>query len=424
MQQNRRVDEALDRTNLSQLQKHWQLDGSHDNFLDRDVATSQAFDIEKERVYTDVEMRKDIVSYLSEYRLRVQKYDYELLYSFREGEGFRVRDVHRGEAMSIKAKRTLAERQVTGLPIHREMAEDEGIENLDKQLYYAQDGDKIFWISPPGPKEEGYGNYGFVFEGRVQNEMSEDGLPTKRLFMSAIRVENPTMSQANSAFSELTGENISHASPEGLLENPRVVSKRAVDTDAVLQKNFSFVVNQRDAWTNSQVITKMNLMIDEAISVIRSGTREERIRSFYALENYALALKERFTRENDAPEKENIVYTRDYGEYRYLADILYEYGYMPPIVAGSCGATGEEVRSNDIFADSYSDLMKAIFGDLREKFGIGVRAEDDPNLCRCSDLAPHFHCPGNKKDGTLCRHPIIVGKGTTACISCGAGKMC
>lgn len=366
IQQQRVIDDVVYRTNLSQLQQQWQLDGSHDNFLDRETNTAQAFDIEKERMCTDVEMRKDIVSYLSEYRLRVQKYDYELLYSFREGEGFRVRDVHRGEAMSIKAKRTLAERQAKGLPIYREVAEDAGIESLDRQLYYAQEGDRVFWISPPGPKEEGYGDYGFVFEGKVKDAVSKNGLPMKRLFMTAIRVENPTMPQANNAFSALIGENISYTNPEGLLENPRVVSKSIVDTDGVLQKNFSFEVNQKDVWINSQVITAMDSMIDEAVSVIRSGTREERIRAFYALENYALALKERLSSERAVSEKENVVFTRDYREYRYLADILSEYSYMPPIVSGSCGETGRETRSNDIFANNYNDLMKAIFGDLKD----------------------------------------------------------
>lgn len=368
MQQHSVIEEAEYHSKLSQLKQQWRLDGSHDSFLDRETNAAQAFDIENERLYSDAEMRKDIVSYLSEYRLRVQKYDYELLYSFKEGEGFRVRDVHRGEAMSIKAKRTLADRQAKGLPIHREVAEDAGIESLDRQLYYALDGDRVFWISPPGPKEEGYGDYGFVFEGKVRNAISEEGLPMKRLSMTAIRVENPTILQCNSTLSRLTGQDASYTNAEGLLENPRVVEKGVIDadTDSVLQKNFSFVVNQKDLWINSQVITAMESMIDEAVLVIRSGARGERIRSFYALENYALALKERLSQEHDVSEKENTLYVRDYREYRYLADILFEYSYMPPIVSGSCGETGKETRSNDIFADNFKDLMKAIFGDFKD----------------------------------------------------------
>lgn len=372
---------------------------------------SQAFDVEKERVYSDAEIRKDTISYLSEYRLRVQKYNYEFQFSFVEGEGYKIRDIHNGEAMSVKTKRTLEERKAKGLPIHREIAEDVGIESLDEQLAYVQDGDRIFWLSPPGPKEEGYGDYGFVFEGRVMGE---------HIFMTAIRVEKPTIPQFNKAFLKLTGDNVGYINPEGFLANPRVVENNMVDTDSVLQENFSFVVDQKEASINKQVITEMDSMINEFVGVVKTGTREEKITAFYALENYALELKKRLMHKQEAEGQGNIVYMSDYKDYRYLTDILYPYGYRPPIVGGSCGTTGEETRSNDIFADNYKDLMKAIFGDL-EKF-IGENAEDDPNLCRCNDQKAHFHCPG--KDGKPCNHPIIVGKGTTTCPSCGAGQVC
>ncbi len=327
---------------------------------------SRAFDIENERPYSNAEMKKDIVSYLSEYRLRVQKYNYELLFSFVDGEGYKVRDIHRGEAMSIKAKRTLEERRAKGLSVHREIAEDAGIESLDKQLLYAQEGERISWISPPGPKEEGYGDYGFVHEGVVHNEVSEDGLSAKRLSMTAIRVENPTIPQCNNALFQLTGENVPYINAEEFLANPRVGRKRAVDTDAVLQENFSFVVDQKDALINKQVITEMDPMTDECIEVIRFGSREERITAFYALENYALALKKQYANKKETHREEHVVYENahdsKYRQYRYLADILSAYGHMPPIVAGSCGPTGEETKSNDIFADNFSNLMKEIFG--------------------------------------------------------------
>lgn len=49
--------------------------------------------------------------------------------------------------------------------------------------------------------------------------------------------------------------------------------------------------------------------------------------------------------------------------------------------------------------------------------------KDDPNLCRCGNREPHFHCPG-QKDGKACEHPITVGKGISKCPSCGHGKTC
>lgn len=352
----------------------------------------QAFDIEKERVYTDAQMRDDLVSYLDEYRLRVQKHNYEFQYSFVEGEGYKVRDIYSGEAMSIKTKRSLEERRVKGLSIHRELAEDEGMESLDEQLHYAQDGDRIFWISPPGPKEEGYGNYGFVFEARVQNAVSQDGLPIKRLFMTANRVENPTIVQSNRAFLELTGDNVGYINPEGFLANPRVVKNISIDTDAVLQRNFSFVVDQKEVLLNKQVIAEMESMIDEFVGVVRSGSREEKITAFHALENYALDLKQRLMSKQTSRE-ENIVYISDYRNYQYLADILSVYGYMPPMAFGSCGSTGEETRSNDIFADNFKDLMKAIFGDFFKSLGL---EEDEWFKC------PSCHYKATGPVGDMC----------------------
>ena len=38
-----------------------------------------------------------------------------------------------------------------------------------------------------------------------------------------------------------------------------------------------------------------------------------------------------------------------------------KYGYMPPVVVGSCGATGS--NSNNIFTNNYEKLMKTLFGN-------------------------------------------------------------
>ena len=367
--------------------------------MEREAIGSSAYNIENERVYRDEEIRENVVSYLSEYRLRVKKYDYELVFSTAPGEGFMVRDVHRGEAMNAKAKRTLEERQVKGLPIHREFAELLGLESLDEQLLSAADGDHVFWMSPPGPKEEGYGNYGFVYEGRVQEEVSESGVPIKHLFMTAIRVENPTISQSNKALSELTGENVSYINAEEFLGNPRVVKNVAVNTDDVLRRNFSFVVDQKEVWINKRVITEMDSMINEFVGVIHSGSRAEKITAFYALENYALELKERYIRKQEKREDDTVIYMNEHRRYQYLADIYSPYGYRPPSVAGSCGPTGEETRSNDIFANSYRNLMKAIFGDLHEMFGLEEES-DWFNCPKCGyqatgpigDACPGMNC--------------------------------
>lgn len=353
--------------------------------MEREIVGSRAFNIENERIYTDEEMRKDIVSYLSEYRLRVQKYDYELAFSFTPEEGFLVRDIHRGEAMRTKAQRTIAERTIKGLPIHREIAELAGIENLDEQLVYAKVGDPVFWLSPPGPKEQGYGDYGFLYEGQITRVTPQE----KHIVMTAIRIENPTLGQSNDALSTLGGIQLEYTSAEDFLANPHVKQGGdLLDVDFTLHQFFSFTMDKEEERINKRVISDMDYMINEFIVVIRTGTREEKVRAFYALENYAFKLKERYKKKQDIY-KEPFAGDRSY---QYLVDIVSVYGFRPPMVAGSCGPTGEETRSNDIFA-SYKDLMKAIFGDLFKSLGL---EEDEWFKC------PSCHYKATGPIGNMC----------------------
>lgn len=84
------------------------------------------------------------------------------------------------------------------------------------------------------------------------------------------------------------------------------------------------------------------------------------------------------------------------------------------------------------------------------KLGEAAKAEDDPNLCRCNNQSPHFHCPGKRKikrkiqkrveykenkekknsepkyeeSEEPCLTVITVGKNITSCPTCGEGKKC
>lgn len=83
-----------------------------------------------------------------------------------------------------------------------------------------------------------------------------------------------------------------------------------------------------------------------------------------------------------------------------------------------CGASG---------GLSLTNLETAIERVMKSSFSVadfGSKAENDSNLCHCGNRSPHFHCPGKKSNGEACNHAIIVGRGTTKCPSCGAGKTC
>ena len=134
----------------------------------RELVSSAGFSVEYENKVFDQELREDIVSYLGEYRFKLQKYNYQLVFSQSNNEKWRLRDTHRFEAMGAKARRSIEERKLRKESVHREKAEAAGIEYLETQLITAKEGDSVVWASPPGDEKEGYGQYGFFYIGKVR----------------------------------------------------------------------------------------------------------------------------------------------------------------------------------------------------------------------------------------------------------------
>lgn len=307
---------------------------------------------------TYLELREDILSYLCEYRLGEQKHKYSLSFLKNRPPGFKLCDSHRFESMGKRANRAILEREANGESVLREQAELLGILKLEDQLGFAQDGDVVVWASPPGPENEGYDrSYGFFYLGLVEKRNDAD----KSISMTAIRIGYPTLENCNTAFNRLTGENVDY--PEGeFLANPRVVRglKLAV-VDGVLHDVFSFKNDERHQQIVRKVLAQMGPMIDEFISLLRNGTKEEKEKAFYALENYALRLK----REYEGLGIENIVQIDDYRRVK-LGDILPVYGYEPPVMGGSCGGTGKK-RSNDILGSGLKALNDVLGDKKNEK---------------------------------------------------------
>src|SRR5476651_318271 len=110
----------------------------HLKHTDRKVLGSDAFNLEYDSPPTSGELRRDIISYLGEYRLQVKKYPYKLILGKdQEGEGMlMLRDRDRGEPVRYKAKRVLEERRLRKEPIHREEAEDFALKLLEIQLAF------------------------------------------------------------------------------------------------------------------------------------------------------------------------------------------------------------------------------------------------------------------------------------------------
>lgn len=320
----------------------------------KEIVGSKAFNLEYDPMITDTEVREDVVSYLNEYRLKKKSHSYSLLFSNGE-DGLRLRDIHRKESMLTKAKLAIDEKKAQGRSTKREEAEFRGIIRLENQLREFKGG-TIVWAGPPGDKEEGYGDYGFIYFGKV-----EESDTSKRLVsMTAFRVENPSLAQFNHAFSLLTGESISYSGAEEFLENPRVFGGEIHPkfAEKVIKNIFDFNEDKEEKEEDEEIIEQMNPMINDFTHIFRKGTNEQKILYFHALENYALKLKKEHSKNRKV---ERIVYIDDY-HYQKIQDIVGEYGYKPPTVTGSCGNTDSE--SNDIF--SSGSLLNGV---LKDKYG-------------------------------------------------------
>jgi hypothetical protein len=354
---------------------------------DREVVGSKAFNLEYDAPPTVNELRRDIVSYLGEYRIQVQRFPYELIYgSDADGtEPKALRDKDRGQPLLHTARRTIEERTLKNEPIHREIAEELGLQVFEEQLQHISEG-TVIWASPPGPKEQGYGDYGFLFIGSI----SDMGNGERKLAMAAIRVEQPTIEQYNQAMSELTGIMTSHSTPEEFLQRPLVLDKQLPEgqVDQILRNHFDFQQSDYDAAMFDWIISKMTTAIDDFIALVQYGTKEQKVKAFYALENYALELKKQY---ENRSEDEQVVYISHAPEGKRLTDLVMTHSHEPPKAAGSCGSTassGSEVTitSSNIFAKDFAALQRALSGEESYSF-------DQPGPCRvCNADAPCGPC--------------------------------
>lgn len=305
----------------------------------------QAFNLEYEPTVTDLELRDDVISYLGEYRFALDKFRYRLNFSGDSKVTMCLRDTRRGEPIRTKILRAIEEGKRRGLQTEREEAELSGIESLDDQLRFVHEEGTILWASPKGPKEQGYGDYGFLFLGQVKRtqELHAD------VSMVAIRVENPILEEFNNALSILLERDIVHKNAEDFLRSPWVVNTQIQEStvDTVLQKIFPIKDGKTTEGQFEHSIKELEPLISDFIRFTKHGSKEEKLRAFYTLENYALTLKE----------------ARSLGLYKNirLDELMPYYSHKPPAVSGSCGSTGE-TASNIIF-NKFSALRQALFGE-------------------------------------------------------------
>lgn len=349
----------------------------------REVVGSKAFNIEQLPGVTDEEFREQVVSYLCEYRLSIPEFHYDLYYT-QDSKGNRgLSDRIGGELLRHKAQRSVLERGMRGDPVHREIAEEYALSRLDQDISEASPGDSVVWISPPGPKEEGYGDYGFVFYGIVDEK--------KHLGMRAVRIDGQTIEDANSFVSDVLGERVDKRGADEFLADPVLLTSTLHPTllHTKLKEHFGFISNRQDQEIAEKVIKDLKGPIDEFVALRKSFSREKKIKALHSLENYALERKEYYkNRKENVSEK--VVYLAGTEGKPSLIGIMATHSHEPPKVAGSCGSTSSTINSNNPFSFS-SSLSEALGQNLAGK-------ESLEGGCKCINKSDnHYHCPGCDK---------------------------
>lgn len=328
----------------------------------RENVGPRAFNLEYGERVSPLEIRDDLVSYLCEYRLKIQKWQYA--YTLREQPNLKICDCRSHEPMTDKVKRAIQKRKCLREPVRREEAELEGFLSLEDQLAKTGEDPTILWASPPGPKSEGYGDYGFIYFGKIDRDK-------KSLAMTAIRVENPTLEAFNRTLTDLLGEKVDFRTAEDFLSQPFVLD-RDIDEQTlnrVLMGNFWFVQNKDKESMFRKITGRMDSMVNDFVDMIRRGIKEGRVRAFNALENYALKLK---------AEYENFPWEQiSYDRNKKLGEIVADFSHQPPVVGGSCGSSSSEnglLKSNNILS-----LGLSLEGLFLEEDEFGERTFECPS---------------------------------------------
>lgn len=345
-----------------------------------ELTSSNSFRVDYRPEVTRQEISNEIKSYIFEFRLRAQKFNYDLSLSIQDG-AWRLGDPDRSEPMTTKAYRTILDRKQRAEPTHREEAEFTGLTFLEQQLGEAQIGDSIIWFSPSGPREQGYSQeYGFGFTGNVVAQDKDK----KAIRMTANRLERPTLEQYNEAFRLLVGQGFHGQTANDFLRSPIVMKGGLSDEyiDLVFAKTFGFTFNPVEAELNEQIYrTRLKHLADEFIANYNQMSNSERIRSIHAMENIAAQAK-RMSSSGEFLVFENM----------NLGIARAAYGYEPEKVEGSCPVvsnnplSGGEVISNLIFRlpeDKYG--AREVFCETCHTYSIRPKDQLLERCQNCSD---------------------------------------
>lgn len=313
-------------------------------------------------------------------------------------------------------QKAIADAKSRGWSGKREKTESDAFNlKLKPQLFNASVGTFYIWISPPGSKEEGYGDYSFTHLGQVQKTSQGQ----RRYVVTSLR--NTLELDDHAAI-------LNHFLPEGeklkdpndldFLSNPVVIKNEGNHTirdllvamDVILKRernrttHFAQAYQEREDWERRLREALSPMIEDYCLSVENGPSSKDKQKIIWAMENYT---KEMITgRRLPEAVREGPVLAHELER----AVIYRRYGHEPKALSGgSCPPN----RNNSLEGSSPSSSAKLPWQEHQ------LENSDSSHCDQCSNPEPHFHCP---KDKGGCGGTIESGKGATVCPRCGLTK--
>lgn len=282
----------------------------------------------------EAEIADNLISYVGEYRMGV-KFD-EFFYSVDKDTQTGQRFLTSKDSLPIRDvyRKAIYEREKNGLSVRREVAECLGFEKLEQELLQSREGTMAVWVSPPGEKKDGYGDYSFTFIGQVVAD--ENG---KRVRMIPYRNVN-SISEHNRYLSELTGEDINFKEDTEFLRTPFIISQ---NTEFQSPEDILKKIGEKEKFDNSW---RNNFMRDNGYLIHHFLYQ---VRNNYSDEDLSKTLNAIEFAASQYKDKEN-TFLIDEGKEVFIVpsaqDYVAKWGtYELPKVKGSCGPNGEDLSN-------------------------------------------------------------------------------
>lgn len=309
-----------------------------------------AFIIEYDRNVLDRVIHDELKSYLAEYRFKLPQYRYDLEYF-----DSHLRDPYTHEPMIKKAERAIELRRGSGKNISREIAEYQGIEYLDDVLQNTRaENHHIIWASPPGRPEDGYGNYGFIYVGEIDNR----GDSQKHISMTAYRIEESSVGAYNEIMSRIVNDDLHFNNPEEFLAHPILFDGSQINLNGIIQtRTIDSKINNKQF---ELIMGTIDPLIKQFIYEVNLGSPKERLRQlFYTIEHLVIQLQQ------DSSNLYSISKILHTDREFYVQQLG---NFRPPIVGGSCGSSGgddsiETLLNRNIMNRLTGHILSKILGD-------------------------------------------------------------